>query len=147
MKLFARKAPWYAAGLAFECAECGACCAGPDEGYVWVTDEDIAAIARHLAISEQEMRARYVRQVAARTSLIEDPVSKDCVFLRPAGQGARSCAIYPVRPVQCRTWPFWPSNLDTPDTWALAQVKCRGVNRGALHTCDEIDAQRKATRE
>jgi len=147
MKLFQGKPRWYAAGLAFECAECGTCCAGPAEGYVWVTDSDIAAIARHLAISEQQMRHKYVRHVVGRTSLIENPRNNDCVFLHSVGEGVRGCAIYPVRPVQCRTWPFWSSNLDSPESWALAQIKCRGMNRGTLHACDEIDARRNATRE
>ena len=147
MKLFARKTSWYEAGLAFECAECGVCCAGPVEGYVWVTDKEIAAIAEHLAITDEQMRRKYVRRVHGRSSLVEKNLGKDCIFLRPRGPDARGCAIYPVRPLQCRTWPFWPSNIESPDTWALAQIKCRGINRGKLHTCDEIDAKRNATSE
>ena len=147
MRLFASKAPWYSAGLAFECAECGVCCAGPAEGYVWITDSDIAAIAEHLAITEKEMRRKYVRRVFDRLSLIENRSNNDCIFLRPRGNGDRGCAIYAVRPVQCRTWPFWPGNIEDPDAWAFAQIKCRGINRGKLHTCDEIDARRNATRE
>lgn len=147
MALFTRKVPWYAAGLAFECAECGSCCAGPDEGYVWVTDEDIAAIASHLGISAEQMRRDYVRRACGGMSLVEAPVSNDCIFLRPRGPGAAGCAIYPVRPTQCRTWPFWPSNVESPDTWAIAQIKCPGINRGTLHTRDEIDARRRATAE
>ena len=26
----------------------------------------------------------------------------------------KSCSIYGVRPLQCRTWPFWPENLASP---------------------------------
>ena len=39
------KIPWYVAGLAFECQQCGGCCSGPAEGFVWATDAEIAAVA------------------------------------------------------------------------------------------------------
>jgi len=106
MKIFART-PWYVGGLAFECQECGRCCAGPEEGYVWVTLDDIATIANHLRIPLPEMQRRYVRRVGDRFSLTEHPGSNDCVFLRTDPDGQRRCRVYSVRPVQCRTWPFW----------------------------------------
>jgi len=146
MKLFTKHPPWYTTGLAFECVECGSCCAGPDEGYVWVTDAEIAAIAEHLGLSVKQMRRKYVRTVHGRTSLIEG-ANNDCIFLRPNDKGAKGCCVYSVRPSQCRTWPFWPSNLRSPDAWAIAQMRCQGMNRGRLHTRDEIDAQRNATCE
>ncbi len=42
--------------------------------------------------------------------------------------GFKGCAIYDVRPTQCRKWPFWPANLDSPDNWNAAAVKCPGIN-------------------
>ena len=147
MGILSRKSTWYAAGLAFECHQCGRCCAGPEEGYVWVQNEDIAAIAKFLGISEQQMRRQYVRNVSGSQSLKEQSDTKDCVFLKPNGNGAKGCSVYPVRPVQCRTWPFWPSNLSRPDAWALTQFRCPGINRGPIHPCEEIEARRDATRE
>ena len=38
--------PWYASGLAFECTQCGDCCSGPEEGYVWVTPEEPSRVFR-----------------------------------------------------------------------------------------------------
>jgi len=137
--------PWYAAGLAFECTGCGRCCAGPEQGYVWVTDRQITAIAEHLGISEDLMRRRYVRKVARRLSLVERAGSNDCIFLAERANGERRCRIYPVRPSQCRTWPFWPGNLRSPDSWALAQLRCEGISRGKVHNCDEIEANRRST--
>jgi len=153
--MFGRKRPWYAAGLAFECRLCGKCCCGPDEGYVWVTEAQIDAIARLLDISPARMREVYVREVDNRYSLREDHPSNNCIFYRPgedapgAGQDGQAgrCLIYPIRPTQCHSWPFWSSNLHSVDTWALAGVRCVGINRGRLHSCDEIEAKRTATRE
>ena len=145
MELFHRKDPWYVAGLAFECTGCGACCAGPGEGYVWVTDSEIAAIAARLGMSQADMRQEYVRKVGRRFSLVERPDNRDCVFLVPDGEGGRRCRIYDERPTQCRTWPFWPGNLRTSDDWAFAGLRCRGINRGDIHGVDDIENNREAT--
>jgi len=142
MKVFSRERPWYVAGLAFECAACGRCCAGPEEGYVWVTDREIAAITRHLGISEPQMRKRHLRKVGRRFSLLEKAGSNDCIFLSDG-----HCRVYSVRPSQCRTWPFWQRNLDDPDSWAMAGMRCRGINCGRIHDLDEIEQKRRATRE
>ena len=147
MKVFAKKTPWYAAGLAFECVGCGRCCEGPEEGYVWVTDEEIAAIAGFLGLPEAEMRRRYVRDVFGRKSLVEVPGNRDCVFLQKANQGGRQCRVYAVRPKQCRTWPFWANNLRHPDDWAEAGRRCPGINRGPVASREHIDACRHGTNE
>jgi Fe-S-cluster containining protein len=145
MSILSRKERWYIAGLAFECTGCGSCCAGPGEGYVWTTTEEIAHIADMLGIPEREMRRKYVRKVGRRFSLVERVDNKDCIFLVPDGEGGRKCKIYDVRPHQCRTWPFWPSNLGKPDDWAYAGLRCPGINRGAVHDLDEIEAKRRVT--
>jgi len=147
MKIFSRRPHWYTAGLAFECVQCGRCCSGPEEGYVWVTEAEIDAIARHLGISPAEMNRQYVRKVARRVSLKERPGNRDCVFLQSDGDSRGRCRIYAARPTQCRTWPFWPRNLADPESWALAQLRCKGVNRGPIHCLEEIEAKRNATRE
>jgi len=141
MSRFDNKQPWYVAGLAFECQGCGRCCAGPEEGYVWVTDEDVARIAEFLGISEKRMRDSYVRRVGKRLSLRESKPSNDCVFLDRDEEGKRTCAIYSVRPVQCRTWPFWPGNLRNPEDWCEAAHRCQGMNRGRLYSFNEIETR------
>ena len=39
-----KKILWYVGGLHFECMECGQCCSGPGDGYIWVTRPEIEAI-------------------------------------------------------------------------------------------------------
>ncbi len=140
MDIMNESLPWYAAGLAFECIQCGRCCAGPGEGYVWVTDEEIADIAKFLNLSVAQMRDRHVRKALRRLTLVERKDNHDCIFLTPPGT-SRGCSIYSVRPAQCRTWPFWASNLENPDTWLMAGLRCPGLNRGRLWTYDEIQAR------
>jgi Fe-S-cluster containining protein len=145
--IFDATQPWYAAGLAFECTGCGDCCAGPDEGYVWVTDADIRAIAEQLHITEDQMRRDYVRKVGRRQSLREVKRTKDCAFLTECNGDGRGCKVYSARPIQCRTWPFWPGNLTSPDAWAHAGMRCRGINRGRRYTLEEIQQRASVTIE
>ncbi len=146
MKFFTDKQPWYVTGLAFDCQECGKCCAGPEEGYVWVKEADIKAIAADLGISVDEMRDKYVRKVGRRMSLKENPANNDCVFLVPNESGGEGCKVYNSRPIQCRTWPFWQSNVETPEDWMEAGVRCCGINRGKLYDTEHIVEQVDATK-
>ena len=48
-------APWYSEGLTFTCSQCGDCCTGAP-GAVWVTDEELVAIAAELGKPVGEVR-------------------------------------------------------------------------------------------
>ncbi len=133
-----KKKLWYAAGLHFECQGCGQCCSGPDEGYIWVTRAEVERIADLLKVSQGQLRRQYLCRVGFRSSIIEDPVTKDCIFLETSG-GKKGCRIYSVRPSQCRNWPFWPSNLVNPNTWNRAGQRCSGINRDGHHSFERIE--------
>ncbi len=131
------KTPWYAAGLHFECQKCGQCCSGPQQGFIWVTKQEIELIADFLNCSTNHLRKNYLKRLGFKTSIIEHHVTNDCIFLKNI-QGKKKCSIYPVRPTQCRTWPFWKSNLKSPDSWNLVAKRCPGINKGPLHTLEKI---------
>lgn len=130
--------PWYVGGLHFECCQCGECCSGPSEGYIWVSRPEIQIIADFLKMTVGQLRQECLRRVVLRTTVIEHPVTKDCIFLRESN-GQKRCTIYPVRPSQCRSWPFWSSNLASPDSWNKAAQKCSGINRGKHYSFEEIE--------
>ena len=142
MALKKKKAPWYVAGLHFECIGCGNCCAGPEEGDIWITKPEIERLAKFLRMNVDKISAEFIHRIGNRFSINEQPVNKDCVFLTDTGSG-KGCAVYSVRPNQCRTWPFWDHNLDDPDDWNQAGVTCPGINRGKLYIFQEIEALRK----
>lgn len=127
--------PWYANGLRFQCTQCGDCCSG-SPGYVWVVNEEIAALAAELQLEVEEFEAKYVRKVGVRKSLIEYPHG-DCVFLKD-----RKCTVYNARPRQCRTWPFWDSNLRSPETWEQTCEVCPGSGKGQIVPLGEILRQK-----
>jgi hypothetical protein len=135
---------WYAKGLRFKCLLCGRCCAGPEEGYVWLTGRELSRAAEFLKMSPEAFREKFVRRVRFRMSLREHPQTKDCIFLTDIGLGRRGCAIYPVRPLQCCTWPFWTENLRSIYTWEKAAAKCPGINHGPLWSFEEIERRRTA---
>jgi hypothetical protein len=122
--------------------QCGRCCSGPGEGYIWVTRPEIERIADFLKTTVGQLRQKYLRRVGLRTTIIEHGVTRDCIFLQNTG-GERKCAIYPVRPGQCRGWPFWPTNLTNPEAWNHAAQKCPGINRGRHYSCEEIEKIKK----
>lgn len=135
--------PWYVGGLHFECMQCGSCCSGPGEGYIWVTRPEIQIIAKFLKMTVGQVRQKYLRRVGLRTTIIEQSGTKDCIFLNRGLHGLHGeqkiCMIYSVRPSQCRAWPFWPNNLTSPNTWNKAAQKCSGINRGRLYSYEEIE--------
>lgn len=112
---------------------------------MWVTRPEIGIIADFLEITPGEFRRRYLRRIGLRSSIIEHDLTKDCIFLENK-EGRRTCCIYPVRPTQCRSWPFWADNLAGEKAWNKATKKCSGINRGRLYRADEIEKLKKLKR-
>jgi uncharacterized protein len=130
------KEPWYRDGLKFACTGCGDCCTGAP-GYVWLSPTEIEAMAAVVGLPVEEFQRRHVRTVRGRKSLIEY-ANGDCVFFDGK---SRKCGVYDARPQQCRTWPFWKSNLATPTAWQQIADRCPGCNRGRRVPFGKIIAQ------
>ena len=73
--------PWYSGGLAFECTRCGHCCTG-DPGFVWVTEEELAAIAKFLGGPFEKYGTSTPGNLAAGSTLRETS-QRRLRFLRP----------------------------------------------------------------
>ncbi|WP_422926680.1 YkgJ family cysteine cluster protein [Singulisphaera sp. PoT] len=128
--------PWYHEGLTFGCTKCGACCTGAP-GYVWVDAEEMARLAEFRGETLEQFAMQFVRQVGDSYSLIEKP-GGDCIFWEK-GVG---CTVYPARPVQCQTWPFWSENIETKESWDHIVSICPGSGRGSgrWFSLEEIQA-------
>jgi Fe-S-cluster containining protein len=134
--------PWYRDGLRFECTQCGDCCTGAP-GYVWVNKQEISELSA--AVGEPDVDAfesKYVRKIGVRRSLREFP-NGDCVFF---DNTKRKCTVYAARPRQCRSWPFWDSNIRTPEAWKQTCEVCPGSGQGKLYQLDHIQQQRSVIR-
>jgi len=138
--IVASREKWYADGLRFECTQCGNCCSGPP-GFVWVTREESRRIAEYIKSADKTLGPEHKRRVGLRHSLTEKP-DGDCIFLKREG-GKTRCGIYPVRPLQCRTWPFWSENLRSADAWQDTARRCPGMNSGKHYGFVAIEEVRR----
>lgn len=122
-------------GLSFQCARCSACCRH-DPGFVFLSRDDLLALAGYFSLGALDLARRYCRPVdvgsAWRISLKEKS-AYDCVLWDEAG-----CRAYEARPLQCRTYPFWPGVLDSEADWQAEARECPGVGRGLVVPDDEI---------
>lgn len=132
---------WYKDGLNFECTGCGGCCTG-FPGYVEVTEDEIVEIADHLNLSLNDFSRRYLRKIGERWSLKELAPHYSCVFLKE-----KKCNIYSVRPKQCRTFPWWPENLSSEETWQETARHCEGINSSAKKVSYEMIEQNRLLME
>ncbi len=122
--------PWFKEGLRFECQRCGRCCRGAP-GVVWVNKKEIDKVSSFLGITQQVFAKHYLRSINDRFSLLEYG-NGDCIMYD------NGCKIYDVRPCQCRSFPFWESNLEDRSAWEKLKKTCPGVDKGKLHTQKEI---------
>jgi len=89
------------------CDTCGGACCTGESGYIWVKYQEIEKIAQFLELTIEEFATIYLRKVKHRYSIIEKKLDTDnyaCIFF---DNNIKQCTIYPVRPSQCRTFPFW----------------------------------------
>ena len=123
--------------LRFECTGCGACCSGGDDLYVFLDEAEARRICSYLGLSWGWFRRRYLAHHPDGDLVLSMEDDGDCVFL---GDGGR-CRIYPVRPVQCATYPFWPEVVTTAKGWRREAARCEGMGRGAVIPLAEIEAR------
>ncbi|HHM02807.1 MAG TPA: YkgJ family cysteine cluster protein [Caldithrix abyssi] len=118
----------------FNCRkDCSRCCE-INGGYVFVSEANIKKIAKFLKRSVVEIRERYTYEVKGMRSL-KDRDGQACVFLEEG-----KCTIYPVRPLQCRTYPFWPQNVKSTRRWRQVMEDCPGIGEGKVYDRKEIEA-------
>ncbi len=127
-----KKEKFYAKGLRFECTGCGNCCK-LDGGKVFVTAKEAETIAAFLHITEEEFHQRYIADREQGKYVLKDGDADNCIFLKN-----NRCEIYEVRPIQCKTFPFWHENIKSLYRWKIIAQDCPGINRGRLFTVEEI---------
>lgn len=104
----------------YDCKMCGQCCYG--EGGIFITEADVKAIAAYLGLPRAEFLDTYVGIRNGRMEIITRSDGA-CVFLKN-----KVCGIHPVKPHNCRTWPFMPGALR--EEWGFLSMKnnCPGFD-------------------
>ena len=111
--------------MRFACQSgCTRCC--QVRGFVYLTEEDLSRAAAFTGMTSEDFEARYV--IRYRTLLrLRKPLNAQCHFLTERG-----CSIHPVKPVQCRLYPFWPELVESRSAWKEEARNCPGIGKGEL---------------
>jgi Fe-S-cluster containining protein len=94
--------------------------------YVFLNEREAEEIRVYLKLSRSWYRRRYLSRLPDGDLVASWQGDGRCVFLDARGE----CGIYPVRPVQCRTYPFWPEIVSRQRDWRRESRRCEGINRG-----------------
>jgi uncharacterized protein len=129
---------FYEQGIRFECTSCGDCCKthgdGDEYAFVYLSSKDVSRISEHLKMSKIGFLNTYCTTDSSGDIHLAK-LTGDCAFLE---DGSR-CIVYPVRPMQCKTWPFWTENM-VEETWNGPVTECcPGIGRGRLYSKNDID--------
>lgn len=128
-----KRAEWWQDGVRFECQGSGQCCVSRGEfGFVYLTREERQAMAKHLGLTTTVFTRKYCAKTDGVWHL-KDGKGPECIFL----EGKR-CAVYKVRPTQCRTWPFWPEVMNAKTWTKEVAAFCPGIGKGRRVDADEI---------
>jgi hypothetical protein len=96
------------------------------EGEVYLTEEDLTRIAAHLSLKPADFEAQHVLRTT-RSLRLRKPPDRQCLFHREG-----RCSIHPIKPVQCRVFPFWPEIIESAEAWDETARNCPGMNKGPL---------------
>ena len=126
--------------MRFECQPgCTACC--EQKGFVNLTEADLAKAAAFLGMTAAAFERKYVYRTRHRLRL-RVPHDAQCSFLSEG-----RCSIHPVKPTQCRIFPFWPELVESRREWKKAAANCPGMGKGPLIQIDHARAQARKMRE
>jgi len=119
-------------GMRFECQMSGNCCLSRGAyGYVYLTKKDIKRFCDYLKLTKDQFFEQHCDETDGYWHL-KNP-DQDCHFLKN-----KKCSVYEGRPTQCRTWPFWPENMN-PKAWTNEIASfCPGVGKGKQYKESEI---------
>ena len=130
-----KKDKWWSEGIQFQCQGSGKCCVSRGEyGYVYVTIEDRRKLAKHFKLSTTQFTKKYCNQEAGIWKIRD--FTDACSFLKE-----NKCSVYQARPMQCRTWPFWPENMGAKAWNKEVTSFCPGVGKGKHWSAEEIEKQ------
>lgn len=115
--------------MRFECQPgCTKCC--EQQGFVYLTEEDILRLADYLNLTTPDFEYRYVFRTKNQRRL-RVPRHANCEFLESGG-----CRVHEAKPTQCRTFPYWPELLDSRQSWHKTGKWCPGIGKGELINID-----------
>ncbi len=109
--------------FSFDCTKCGKCCTG--RGNVYFSIQDMQNLKKFLNLNLEEWKF-FVSKVFSfrRNGYFIHKTYTKCYFL----DENKKCTIYPIRPLQCRTFPFWPFHFKSKNHLLTLVNNCPGSN-------------------
>lgn len=118
-------------GVRFGCTDCGACCGGAP-GRVRLSETEVEAISEFRKQSADDFRVSETRVVDG-GRLLRERGNGDCVLFENS-----RCSVHPVKPKQCRLYPFWFKNVRGEAAWHKTREECPGIGQGDVVSPEEI---------
>jgi Fe-S-cluster containining protein len=104
---------------------------------VFLSEKDIELLMTRLQMDYAgfvKTWCRWVPRQQGECLSLKEKSNYDCIFWDGG------CTMYHVRPLQCRTFPFWEQIVESANAWETAGAGCPGINTGVLHTREAINA-------
>ena len=118
---------------------CTRCCT--QEGWVYLSLEDVPRMAAFLGLSANEFQEQYL--YSTKHTLRLRRRRGKCPFLKLEG-----CSVHPAKPTQCRVFPFWPELIEDKGELEETAKWCPGIGKGdwvSIETLQEsVREMRKA---
>lgn len=130
MENLKKRSYFFDKGIRFECQKCGVCCTG-EPGSIYVDGSEISSIADFFNIPINKLKEKYLYPFKKSFS-IKEHSDGQCFFFE------EGCRIYPVRPGQCSSYPFWLNNLRSEKKWQSVSKECCGIGKGELHSKEKV---------
>ena len=113
-------------GMKFKCQGSANCCVSRGNyGFVYLSVKDLNRLSKYFNITVNNFKKNYCVSSNGYLHLKEIYSNGNCQFLNN-----KKCSIYPARPTQCRTWPFWNENMNTKK-WNKELINfCPGIGKG-----------------
>mgnify|MGYP000993850290 CR=1 FL=1 len=126
---------FFSNGLNFSCKQCSYCCRH-EPGFVYLSKNDLTKLCTWFKLNAVDFCKKYCRWVyyydGTEVLCLQEKENYDCIYWD------KGCIIYEARPVQCKTYPFWSTILKDKETWDNEADFCPGINKGTLHSAEEI---------
>jgi hypothetical protein len=106
-----------------------------------LTEDEVDRISDHLGLTAKAFLKKHCKEEDGWITL--QTAEPACEFL---GEDNR-CKIYPVRPKQCATWPFWEANLKQKVWKGEVSECCPGIGKGELVPAEEVGRIARETEE
>ena len=125
----------YEKRIKFQCQGSANCCVSRGSyGFVFLSKKDLLRLAKYFKTSSKKFIIKYCQTSDGYTHLKEIRKNGECIFLKN-----KKCTIYKARPTQCRTWPFWPENMNSK-IWNNEVINfCPGIGKGKIINKEKIE--------